>query len=674
MTGGIMPKYLVIVESPNKVKKIQSYLGKDYRVCASSGHIRDLPKKGIGIDFDNNFEPSYEIMSDKKEIVKNIQKYAKDSEIVYIMTDPDREGEGISFHIRSVLPTNTVSRRASSNSITHDAIVSAIESAGDINCSLVDSYECRRILDRIVGFKCSFVAKQSTGGISVGRVQSAGLRILSEREKEIQKFVPQEYWPIEVTLERKNGERVVASIKKPDKMTIKSKIEADNVIDVLRREKWTVTKYETKEASTKAYAPFTTSTMYQSGSNILGWNSKKSAAVSQALYEAGDITYIRTDSTFIVPEFVSAMRSTVNVKYGSNYCPSSPNSFASQKSAQEAHEAIRITDIDKENVGIGDNSNLYKLIWKRSVASQMSDMVQLRGSGEFTCEQFIFSASASKVTFDGWRRVWDYGNLDNTELPHFTIGEELKLVDVKTEQKFTSPPSRYTEASFIKELEKRGIGRPSTYKTIIEVLKERKYIEMQQKSFHVPDLGMRVTEFLVKSNFCFADLGFSASMEEDLDRIANRDANKLDVLNSFWERLQSDLDNAKNIKNKESVTEHNCPKCAGGKLVKKHSRFGAFYTCSNRTDKGIKCDYKCDIGENGIPVEKVSREKEYSSFCCHHCGKPLLIRSSKKNKDYKYLGCENWKDPECSGFYNVETGEKLVFKKKAYKNYKKKEG
>jgi len=665
-----MSKYLFIIESPGKQKKIQSFLGKDYLVIPTYGHILDLHPKKLSVDIKKNFTPTFEISSDKKEVVKKIREKAKKAELVYIATDLDREGSLIANGIISILPNGTPYKRVEYNAITKKDILDGIENAGVINIHMVHSAECRRILDRLVGWKSSYITKQATGGSSAGRVQSAALRILAEREKEIRDFVPQEYWPIEVELERKSGERVVATIKQPKSLDIKTEEDSKKICDVLKKKDWIVSKYETKEKSMKAYAPFTTSTMYQSASSILGWSSSKTAQVAQQLYESGDITYIRSDSTYIVPEFVSAMRNVAEIKYGQNYISSKTNFFSDKKNAQGAHEAIRVTSLDTENVESGDKNKLYKIIWKRTVASQMAELLQLMGLAEFTCDEYIFGATGSKVLFDGFRKCWDYGDLSDTELPEFEIGEKLKCLDVKTEQKLTSPPPHYTESSIVKELEKREIGRPSTFASIPETLVKRNYIEKQKNTIHTTDIGIAVSDFLVESDFCFVNLDFTAELETKLDNIADGSLDKLSVLNEFWCRLKHDIDNAKNIRESKSKTDYPCPKCGTGVLLLKHSKFGAFYTCSNRKVEGIECDYKADIGEDGEPKEKEKKEvKKSKEFCCPNCGELLIVRINKKGGEY--MGCKNWKNPDCKGFYNAETGEEIIFKKK-WKNYKKK--
>jgi len=404
----------------------------------------------------------------------------------------------------------------------------------------------------------------------------------------------------------------------------------------------------------------------------MGWGSKKTASVSQALYESGSITYIRSDSTFIVPEFVETMRSTIPTKYGENYLSCKKNVFANKSSAQEAHEAIRVTDIALENTGAGDTRKLYEMIWRRTVASQMANMVQFTGSAEFDCSKYKFGANGSRVIFDGWKKVWTYGSHSDSVLPEFVVGEELKLIDVNTEQKFTQPPPRYTESTLTKELEKRGIGRPSTYASIPNTLFARGYIEEKKNTIYTTEMGVRVSDFLIDTDFCFVDLGFTKNMEEDLDRIANKEMCKLEVLNCFWNRLKSDIENAKKKREDDSKTDFKCPDC-GGYLLKKHSKFGPFYACENRKNKTIECLYKCQIGEDGQPYEKPKPEIEESNFECHNCHELLIKRKSKKN--WEYLACRNWnKSEECKGFFDKENGEKIVFEKRKWtkKKWKKK--
>lgn len=673
--GKIMSfKYLFIIESPGKRKKIQSFLGSEYKVIPTIGHIMDLPPKGLNVDIKNDFLPTYATMDGKEDIVKEIKREAAKAEMVYIGTDLDREGSMIAHCVASILPSGIPYKRVKYNAITREEIIRSIEEASDIDSDSVDSAECRRIIDRIAGYKTSFLTKQATGGISAGRVQSAGLRILSEREKEIQEFIPIEYWPIDVVLERENGERITASIKNPKSLDISNEKDANDIINILKKNKWIVSLYETKDKSVKPYPPFTTSSLYQSASSVLGWDSKRTASVAQSLYEEGHITYIRTDSTYIVSDFIDAMRLDIPNRYGQDYLPSGINVYGNKKNAQEAHEAIRVIHIEQDVVASGDNQRLYEIIWRRTLASQISDMIQLSGKAEFECDKYVFGVNGSKVVFDGWRRAWNYGNVGDTELPEFEEGEKLKLIDIKTEQKFTQPPSRYSEASFIKELEKRGIGRPSTYKTIIETLKSRDYVEVENRAFHVTDMGIRVSDFLLESDICFVDLDFTANLEDDLDKVAKHEKGKLCVLRDFWSKLQIGIDNAKKLKKDKNKTDYPCPKC-DGYLEKKFSKYGEFFSCVNRTSKDNPCDYKCQVGEDGKPYEAPKFEfDESTDFVCPNCGEPLIVRSSKKNKDYQYLACKNWRDKSCQGFYSCEDGKKLEFskKKKSYKKWGKK--
>lgn len=1184
-----MAKSLVILESPNKVKKVKSFLGKDFEVTSSKGHIRDLPPKKIGVNIKKNFEPTYENYPDKVAIIKNIVSMAKKCDTVYLMTDLDREGEYIAAHVIALLPKSTKIKRAKAGSITKKSVQEAIKNAGDMDDNLVDAAETRRILDRLVGWKCSFITQQATGGKSAGRVQSASLRIIAEREKGIRAFIPQEYWPIEATLENEKGEQVIAQIKVPDKLKIKNEKSAKEICDTFRKEKIAVSKYDVKDVSTKAYAPFTTSTIYQASSSTFGWGSKKTASVAQALYEEGlclkgdeiitlsngeiiqikdahkhlgksvkafggiggnldlkvqnakitdyqkipyagyiynirtldgqeisathdhklltyskkgfewkkasklyendivicaknikchredkdihimdfisqmpssiidkilvgfnlkyknkilkliennrcfisqstyykykknlkiplsffnlyydidflknnvkyfqwqspgskkeyikadsfsyflglclgdghickdktminfpkcvatdsqwekisqgiiceqnlnldrntiqfsgkilyelcshfggakgyksdsiyvhpfisslperyvynfiaglfdsdgclktvkygssqkisisytsisqnmlkqlnillrtlghssslhrrkndkkngnvkiweesiynfllsinpsliiknkdvgyllklinskeviytgesrnsnypvmdiieyerdrqgitkqqlsqyaygnnssywnytrhlpgrnrpsypskkkltkineilkiadidsilngdeyfatiksidieyfdgyvydiststenfianafyshNCTYIRTDSKFIVPEFINDVRNEITGQYGTKYCPSKRNFYANKGNAQEAHEAIRVTDLS-HTMGTGaDNGKLYTMIKKRTVASQTANMEQEKRVAEFACKDYILVSHGSKVTFDGWRKVWDYGSLGDVSLPAFKIGEKMKLISLKTEQKFTTPPNRYNESSIVKKLETLGIGRPSTYASIIDTLLKRAYVEKQKKALHATDMGIRVSDFLMDVNFCFIDLQFTSSLETDLDSIASGDRCKLEILQNFWDRLKGDLENAAIRKDEASKTDFPCGKCAG-KLILKHSKYGAFLTCENRTDKENPCDYKCDVDKDNKPKEKEVKAVVDSQFPCPNCGENLIIRINKKGGSY--LGCRNWKSKKCLGFYSSDTGEPIVFKKRTYKKYKKK--
>lgn len=666
-----MAKYLVIVESPNKTHKIQQYLGKDYDVIASVGHFRDLPQKQFGVDIKNNFEPTYETMPDKKDVVTNIVSKAKKSQMVYLATDADREGEFISFHISEILPKGTKTKRIRYQEITKNALEKAIKEATDIDMDLVYAAETRRILDRVVGFKCSYPVKQATGGPSAGRVQSAVLRFLAEKEKEIKSFIPVTYWEIIAELLTKNKQKITANLTKPEKLDVNTEEMAKKILDRLKKGPIKVSSYDRKEASVKPYAPFVSSTIQQAASSFLGWSPKKTMQVAQQLFSQSLITYHRSDSYFINPEFVMSIRDTISSEYGKNYIPASQLHYASSKNAQEAHEAIRPTDLSNRSGGTGDLQKLYIMIWKRTMASQMADAKYLRSKAEFSCDNYLLSVSGSSCTFEGWRKCWDYGSSDDYVVPELKVGDVLDLIDSSMTEEKTKPPSRYSEASCIKHMEQLGIGRPSTYANTLETLKDRKYIDIQKKAINVSDLGINVTDFLVSTNFCFANLEFTAMMEEDLDRVARAEENKLCVLTKFYKTIQEDLKRCKGVKEEQSKTEFPCPECSkdGVKsfLVKKFSKFGPFLSCEKYSKKDDGCKYTAQVGPDGKPKEKINKVKELSGIKCPKCKADLLIRHGKFGD---FLGCSKF--PKCQGIYDTDGVEKKSGKKKWNKFSKKK--
>ena len=637
-------KYLVILESPGKVAKVQSYLGKDYKVVASYGHCIDLPKKKLSINIKKDFQPTYEIYPEKKDKIDEIIKLSKSAQIVFLMTDEDREGEAISYHISNVLPKNTNYKRAKTNSITKVAVEDAIKNAGQIDYDLVNSYETRRILDRLVGYKCSYVTTSATGGKSAGRVQSAALRVLAEREKEIQKFVPVEYWEIGADFIINSAQKLSAKLVEPDKLTITNQQASDVIVAAIQNQMFMVSKYEKKEVASAPKAPFTTSTLQQTAASVLGWDQDRTMRIAQKLYEDGHITYMRTDSVSLVPAFISSMRTYIQNNYKSEYLPKTVVAYANKAAAQAAHEAIRPVDIGvTQIVADAECRKLYDLIWRRTLSSQMANSRSMQVSVRFNYDKYEFAASGSVNIFDGWKNVYHWSLGDDKQMPFLQVGEKYKIDNIIAEQKFTQPPSRYTKSSITKMYEETGIGRPSTYANITKTLKERKYIEVLGNSFKVTDLGIKVCDFLVASNFCFIDLNFTSNMEDKLDQIGDKKLQKLDVLKEFWKRLESDLTNAVNIKQKLSVTTIACPKC-NKNLAIKNGKFGSFYACVEKD-----CKFTANIGAQGEVLEKVKKEKVYSEHACPTCNCKMIVRSGRFGE---FLGCESY--PKCTGMRKAD--------------------
>ena len=651
---------LVIMESATKCKKAQKYLGSGFVCISSKGHVIDLPRKKFGVKIKNDFAPTYEIMSEKKSTLAEIMKLAKNADTVYLMADPDREGEAIAWHLSKALPDGKPFKRATTNSITKEAILAAIDNAGDLNYDLINAYECRRILDRLVGYKCSYPVKMATGGISVGRTQSAGLRILGERELEIQSFVPETYYTIEGSLLTDAKEAVVVDIKKPKPLDIKTADLADEIVALFKKGPIVVGKYETKQGGAKAPAPFRTSTLQQAANSFLGFSPKRTMGAAQKLYESGAITYHRTDSLNIVPGELTKIRNYVSDNFANSYCTAKPNVYSGKvKNAQEAHEAIRPTDVKKKALkgdGNSDQAKLYQLIWKRTVASQMAPARFERRRALFAVPEntdWVLGANGSKMLFDGYRKVWNYSKTEDTYLPDMAEGDILTVKKLDKIEKQTKPPARYSEASFVKKLEETGIGRPSTFQSIPETLKARDYITVENRSITVTQLGLTVMKFCIEVDFCFIDLSFTAKMEELLDEISNKQKEKLPTLADFWTRLQSDLETCKNKTVENSKTDYSCPKCEDGELVKKHSRWGPFYSCSNYSNK--TCDYKADVGPNGEPKEKVKKEKKplvLSDYDCPKCKTAKMVKRKAKKTGNEFYGCSTF--PKCKGLLDKD--------------------
>lgn len=640
-------------------------------MLASAGHVIDLPAKGLNVDIKKDFAPNYAIMPGKEGVISDIVAAAKDVDIIYLMSDEDREGEAIAWHLSKQLPKGKVFKRAKTNSITKQAVEDAIKNAGDIDYDLVDSYETRRILDRLVGYKCSFITTSATGGKSAGRVQSAALRVLAEREKEIKAFVPVEYWDIHADLLTAKKEKLTAVLAKPDKMDVKTKEQADKIVADVSKKTVKVTKYDSKEVYLATRAPFTTSTIQQTAASIFGWDQTKTMKVAQRLYEDGKITYMRTDSVTIVPGVMAATRDFIKNTYAPEYLPKTINIYSNKAAAQAAHEAIRPVDVTVMQVlGEADERKLYDMIWRRTIASQMEKAKNLSVSARFEVDNYEFGASGSVSLFDGWKKVWTWSAGEDKPLPIMKVGDKCDIIDVTSEQKFTQPPSRYTKSSITKMYEETGIGRPATYASITNTLKARNYIEPNGNSYKVTDLGVKVSDFLIGANFCFMDLGFTSQMEEKLDKIGEKELKKLGVLTEFWDRLKKDIDNATTMKKNLSVTDFDCPKCKQ-KLLAKHGKFGSFFACPDK-----ECKFTANVGEDGKPKEKVAVEKVYCKEACQLCASKMVQRKSFYGD---FFGCEKY--PKCKGMRDAaglpiepkakaEGGAKPKWKN--FKKYKKK--
>ncbi len=647
-------KNLIIVESPAKARTISTFLGKNYKVVASKGHIRDLPKSsfGITIDEDGKFVPKYSIPRDVNPTVKELKKLAKEAETIYIATDEDREGEAIGYHIAMAIKKDPESLpRIVFHEITKTAIQHALDNPRKIDMDSVNAQQARRLLDRIVGYKLSpLLASKIQKGLSAGRVQSSSLKIVIDREREIKAFKPEEYWTIDGLFE-KNIESTIYIFngRKIDKMSIKNEKMAMEIAQSAIKENFVVESLEKKERKSKTPPPFMTSTLQQSASTQLGFSPKKTMMVSQKLYEGvktdkgnmGVITYMRTDSMNLAKEAVASAREYISSTFGEDYLPAKAKNYVtSSKGAQEAHEAIRPTMVNftpliAKDYLSADEFKLYRLIYNRFLACQMTEARLESQTLLFKGEKSTFKASGRKLLFDGFYRVTGYSEKDKL-LPELKKGQKVRLDDIKPEQHFTEPPSRYNEASLIKKLESLGIGRPSTYAPTITILQQRKYIEIQKKRIHPTEIAFTVIEMLEEHFAEIVDSAFTSNMEADLDEI---DEGKLDwqkVLSDFYEPFMKKITDGKtNIKSQKMAipTGKMCPKC-GHELLRRKGRYGEFIACSNFP----KCKYTTDLEGNAPP------EPEKTDKVCDKCGEMMVIKDSKRGKFYAcsaYPKCKN---------------------------------
>lgn len=645
-------KTLVIVESPSKAKTIGKYLGANYKVIASVGHVRDLPKSKLGIDIENDFEPQYIPIRGKGDIIKELRKEAKKASKVYLATDPDREGEAISWHLANLLGIDLDTPcRIVFNEIIKSSIKEAIKHPRKIDLNLVDAQQARRVLDRLVGYQISpLLWRKVRKGLSAGRVQSAALKIICDREKEIRDFDPKEYWTI--TAEFKKGKKFTAKLMefKKKKLVVENKEQNDNILAELNAGRYTVAALNQKERIKKPFAPFTTSSMQQEASTKLNFNTKKTMLVAQQLYEGveikgqgtvGLITYLRTDSVRISDEAKAAAASFITDKYGKEYLGNNVYSNK-KKDIQDAHEAIRPSNISLDPESIKESlSNeqfkLYRLIWCRFMASQMTatkfDNLQVEiENGDYT-----FKTTGSKLLFDGYQRVYKNSTDEDKDkiLPALEKGELLEVVSLGGEQNFTQPPARYTEASLVKELEEKNIGRPSTYAPIVGTLSERKYVTREKKSLVPTELGFLVTGLMEEYFKEIVDANFTAAMEDKLDDVEIKDLEWKRVIRDFYGPFEKELEVADNAIEKVTVedqpTGETCELC-GKPMVLKMGRFGEFIACSGYPE--------C---KNTKPIVKTIDVK------CPKCGKDIVARKSKKGK--LFYGCSGYPDCDQSFWY-----------------------
>lgn len=687
---------LVVIEGAGKVKTVEKYLGKGYKVFATKGHIRDLPVRTLAVNVKKNFEPRYEILPDKKETVEELKKLASKSDEIYLATDPDREGEAISWHIANVLGLDEKAPvRVEFNEISQKAVQKGLSHPREINLNLVDAQQARRVLDRLVGYKVSPVlCKKIQSNLSAGRVQSVTLRLIVEREREIRAFKPEEYWPFWSIVKSDSGMNVKLSLAtlNKKKLTLKSKEEVDKTIDALQGRDYVVTKVKKTVTKSHAPAPFITSSMQQDALNKLGMTLQQTSSAAQALYEGVDIpgegkialiTYIRTDSTRVSPDAIAAAREFISEKFGSDYVPEKPNYYASKKSAQDAHEAIRPITLARTPESLKDVLNkyhykLYKLIYERFMASQMSEAKYNSVSVEVTAGDYGFKVNGKTPLFKGYTAVYSAyvdeskeEDEQNTKLPEMNEGDVLSLIEHKYEQKFTKPPTRYTEASLVKLMEEKGIGRPATYVPTVTLLGTRHYIEKEGKYLVPTKLGEEVTDMLVRYFPDIMDVKFTANMEEKLDDIEYGGKVWQNVVGEFYDGFEDKIAAANgdsfSLKAADEVSNVKCDKC-GAFMVIRNGKFGKFLACPNypkcKNTKPIEVltggeakpqtdgdSFSLRPSSGSVAPEEKSTP-EATGEVCEKCGRPMVLR---KGRYGNFLACSGY--PECKNIRNL-TGTK----------------
>ncbi|MGN1165927.1 MAG: type I DNA topoisomerase [Lachnospiraceae bacterium] len=674
-----MARYLVIVESPAKVKTIKKFLGSNYVVTASNGHVRDLPKSQLGIDVEHDFEPKYITIRGKGDILANLRKEVKKADKVYLATDPDREGEAISWHLCKALKLeDKKTYRISFNEITKNAVKASLKNAREIDMDLVDAQQARRVLDRIVGYKISpLLWAKVKRGLSAGRVQSVALRIIADREDEINMFIPEEYWTLDANL-KVEGEKKLLTAKfygtDEQKITIRSREELDQITKEIENENYSVTDIKKGERTKKAPVPFTTSTLQQEASKVLNFATSKTMRIAQQLYEGIDIkgngtvgliTYLRTDSTRVSEEADANVRKYISEKYGSEFVADGEAKAGDGKKIQDAHEAIRPTDVARTPAAVKesltrDQFRLYQLIWKRFVASRMRPARYETTSVKIGAGKYRFTVAASKIAFEGFRTVYTEAGEEKEEnnvlLKSLDKTSILTKVSFESKQHFTQPPAHYTEASLVKTLEELGIGRPSTYAPTISTIIARRYVAKENKNLYITEIGEVVNSMMKQSFPSIVDVNFTANMESLLDGVAEGKVNWKTIIENFYPDIEEAVKKAEKeletVKIEDEVTDVICEQC-GRNMVIKYGPHGKFLACPGFPECRNTKPY---LEKIGVP--------------CPVCGKEVVLRKTKKGR--KYYGCEDnpncefmsWqrpstkKCPRC-GSYMVEKGNKL---------------
>jgi DNA topoisomerase-1 len=692
-----MSKALVVVESPSKAKTINKYLGSGYKVLASVGHIKDLPKKGIGIDFDNNFEPTYEVIPGKEKVIRELKAAAKDADTIYVATDPDREGEAIGWHIKEELEgrgkNRKTVRRVMFNEITKTAIQESFKHPIDIDENLVNAQQARRLLDRIVGYQVSpLLWDKVRRGLSAGRVQSVAVRMVVEREREIEAFTATEYWTIIANLSARLPPAFDARLLRIDDKSVKAsdfgeelkaseihineEKQAKDLLAEIEQQQFIVASVATKEKKRNPVPPFITSKLQQEASRKLRFPVKRAMQIAQKLYEGieigdeglvGLITYMRTDSTRVADSALAEVRDLITTQFGPEYLPEKAVFYRSKKGAQDAHEAIRPTSAMRTPDSVAsflgkDELSLYKLIWQRFVASQMMPALLDQTTIDISAgPRYLFRATGSVIKFNGFLAVYEEGKDEKDaedeeqahKLPLVEEGERLALNSLVDEQHFTEPPPRYTEATLVKALEEKGIGRPSTYASIMTVIQDREYAQRKEGRFYPTELGIIVNDLLVESFDDLFNVEYTAHMEEELDEIEDGKMGWTETLAEFYEKFTKDLEIAKlhmrDVKRQEILTDEKCENC-GSAMAKKFGRFGEFLACINYPECKTTRDLAKAHDEAGAEAHAEAAEE-----ICDNCGRPMAM---KRGRFGQFLACTGY--PECKTTRKIQKGGKFA--------------